>query len=157
MPSRASLHDSTLRLIAAFKLLKGLLLLAAGVGALHFLHRDLALEAERWVDAFRVDPGNRYIQRLLVHLSSLDEKRLKELSVGTFFYAAVLLSEGTGLWLRKRWAEYFTILATASFIPLEVYEIYRRVTIPRVTILALNLAIVAYLIFDLRSHPKREP
>jgi uncharacterized membrane protein (DUF2068 family) len=41
-------------------------------------------------------------------------------------------------------------------VPLEIYEIYRKVTAPRVTLLLVNLAIVAYLIFDLRSHPKEE-
>jgi uncharacterized membrane protein (DUF2068 family) len=155
MSSHASAHNPALKLIAAFKLLKGLALLAVAIGALHYLHRDIAVEVDRWVDAFRVDPDNRYIQRVLVHLYSLDERKLKALSIGTFFYSAVLLTEGTGLWFRKRWAEYFTIIATASFIPLEVYEIYRRLTVPRVTLLLLNVAIVAYLIFDLRSHPTK--
>lgn len=156
MDLRAYIEDHTLQFIAAFKLFKGLLLFAAGIGALHFLHRDVGLEVERWVDAFRVDPGNRYIHRLLVHLSTLDEQKLKALSIGTFFYSAVLLTEGTGLWLGKRWAEYFTILATSSFVPLEVYEIYRRVTAPRVTLLLLNLAIVAYLAFHLRSRREHD-
>jgi uncharacterized membrane protein (DUF2068 family) len=156
MSSRVFGDNSTLRLIAAFKLLKGLGLLAVGIGVLHYLHRDIALEVERWVDVFQIDPDNRYVQPLLTHISNLDEKGLRTVSIGTFFYAAVLLTEGTGLWLRKRWAEYFTILTTASFVPLEVYEIYRKVTAPRVTLLLVNLAIVAYLIFDLRSHPKEE-
>jgi uncharacterized membrane protein (DUF2068 family) len=143
-----------IRLIAAFKLLKGVLLLAAGFGALRLLHEDVALVVYRWLDAFRVDPGNRYIHRLLVQAANLDEKRLRELSVGTFFYSAVLLCEGTGLWLGRRWAEYFTILATASFIPLEIYELHRRLTLPRATLLILNVAIVVYLIWHLLAHPR---
>ena len=143
-----------MRLIAAFKLFKGLLLFAAGFGALRLLHKDVALVVYRWLDAFRVDPGNRYIHRLMAHVANLDEKRLRELSIGTFFYSAVLLCEGTGLWLGKRWAEYFTILATASFIPLEIYELHRRLTVPRATLLILNVAIVVYLIWHLIERPK---
>jgi len=156
MSSGVTSDNRTLQLIAAFKLLKGLALLAVGIGVLHYLHRDIATEVERWVDAFQIDPDNRYVQPLLMHISNLDERGLRTLSISTFFYSAVLLTEGTGLWLRKLWAEYFTILTTASFLPLEVYEIYRKVTAPRATLFLLNLAIVAYLIFDLRSHPKEE-
>jgi uncharacterized membrane protein (DUF2068 family) len=65
-------------------------------------------------------------------------------------YAGVLLTEGVGLWLRQRWAEYFTVIVTASFVPLELYEIVRHVTVTRVIVLAVNLAIVGYLVARLR-------
>jgi uncharacterized membrane protein (DUF2068 family) len=45
------------------------------------------------------------------------------LSVGTFFYGGLFATEGIDLLLRKRWAEYFTIITTSLFIPLEIYEI----------------------------------
>src|ERR1700677_2969989 len=102
MSFRAYIRDHTLQFIAVFKLFKGVFLFAAGVGALHFLHRDIACEIDRWVDAFRVDPGNHLIHSLLVHVSNLDEKKLREFSIGTFFYSALLLTEGTGLWLGQR-------------------------------------------------------
>jgi len=139
-----------LLLIAAFKLTKGFILLAVGISALRLLHRDLAMEVDRWADLFRVDPGNYYVHRLLVRLSILDEKRLKELSVGTFFYSALLLTEGTGLLLRRVWAEYFTVIATSSFLPLEIYELVKRVTIAKAIVLLLNIAVVVYLVMGLR-------
>jgi len=103
------------RLIAAFKLFKGLVLLAVGIGALKLLHKDVAFEVERWADLFRVDPHNRFIHRLLEKVSNVNPKKLRELSVGTFFYSAMLLTEGTGLLFAQRWAEYFTIIATSAF------------------------------------------
>ncbi len=142
-------------LIAAFKLIKGLALLAVGIGALKLLHKDVAAEAEHWVDVFRVDPHNRYIHRLLEKLSILDDRRLKELSVGTFLYSAVFLTEGVGLALRKRWAEYMTIVTTASLLPLEVYELARRTTPGKAIVLLINLAVVVYLFFEIRSNRKR--
>lgn len=125
-----------------------------GVGAVKLLHKDLAFEVERWANIFRVDPNNRYIYRLLEKVLTLDVRKLKELSVGTFFYSALLLTEGTGLLLGKRWAEYFTIIATASFIPLEVYEITRRVSSPRIIVLLLNVAVVVYLVIEVRRNRK---
>ena len=138
-----------LRFIAAFKLFKSLVLFAVGIGAVKLLHKDLAFEVERWADMFRVDPSNFYIHRLLQRFSILDSRKLKELSVGTFFYAALLLVEGIGLLLAKRWAEYFTIIATSCFIPLEVFELTKRVSSARLILLLLNIIVVVYLVIEL--------
>jgi uncharacterized membrane protein (DUF2068 family) len=115
----------------------------------------VAAVAEHWIDVFRVDPHNHFIDLLLDKLSVLDDRRLKELSVGTFIYAAIFLAEGVGLALKKRWAEYFTIITTSSLLPIEIYELVRRVSAVRILVLLINVAIVVYLVFELRSHPKR--
>jgi uncharacterized membrane protein (DUF2068 family) len=83
-------------------------------------------------------------------LSILDDRRLKELSIGTFIYAGVFLVEGVGLALKKRWAEYFTIITTSSFLPIEIYEVARRVSGGKILALVINLAVVVYLIVELR-------
>ncbi len=148
-------HGRGLRLIAAFKLLKGLALLALGIGALKLLHKDVAAVVEHWINIFQVDPHSHYIQLLLAKLSIVDDRRLKELSVGTFIYSAIFLAEGMGLALGKRWAEYLTIVTTASLLPLEVYELVKHVGIGKGVALVINLGVVAYLIFELRRYPKR--
>jgi uncharacterized membrane protein (DUF2068 family) len=74
--------------------------------------------------------------------------------VGTFIYAAIFLTEGTGLALSKRWAEYFTIITTASFLPLELYEIIHRATIAKGVALVINIVVVIYLVRELRRYPK---
>ncbi|HLK66599.1 MAG TPA: DUF2127 domain-containing protein [Bryobacteraceae bacterium] len=137
-------------LIGIFKLVKGILLLAVGVGALKLLHRDLAATIVYWVNVLRVDPDNRFIHRLVERAFSVNPKQLKELSAGTFFYASLLLTEGVGLLMRKHWAEYFTVITTTVLIPLEIYEIARRFTFTRVAVLAVNVAIVWYLVRNLR-------
>jgi len=141
-------------LIALFKLTKGVLLLIVGFGVHRLLHRDVAETVAHWVDILRVDPDNRYIHRLLAHILAVTPAQLRAASVGTFIYAGLLLTEGFGLLLRKRWAEYFTIITTAGLIPLEVYEIVHRVTISKIAIFVINVAIVAYLIARVRE-PKR--
>jgi uncharacterized membrane protein (DUF2068 family) len=146
----------TLFLIALFKLTKGILLLIVGFGVHKLLHRDLAQTIAHWVDVLRVDPDNRYIHRLLVHLLAVTPAQLKAASVGTFIYAGLLLTEGTGLLLRKRWAEYFTIITTAGLIPLEIYELVHHATTVKTVVLAVNVVIVAYLIAHVRSSAHRE-
>ena len=148
-------HGRGLKLIAAFKLLKAFALIALGIGALRLLHKDVAAVAEHWINVFRADPHNHYIDLLLAKLSILDDRRLKQLSVGTFVYAAIFLVEGVGLALAKRWAEYFTIITTSSLLPIEIYELARRVSVGRILVLLINVAIVAYLVLELRRHPKR--
>jgi uncharacterized membrane protein (DUF2068 family) len=143
-----------LRLIAAFKIFKGLVLFVVGIGALKLLHKDVGSELESWADLFRVDPDNLYFQHLLEKFSILDDRKLKELSVGTFFYTALLLTEGIGLLLAKRWAEYFTIIMTSSFIPLEIYELTKRVSWAKLVVLILNILVVAYLVIELRRNRK---
>jgi uncharacterized membrane protein (DUF2068 family) len=140
-----------LRLIAVFKLAKGMLLLAVGIGAIKLLHKDISELAANWVAAIRVDPDNRLIHGLIAKLGLMNDRKLEELSLGSFFYAALLLTEGLGLWLKKRWAEYFTIITTCSLIPLELYEIAKQVTITRLVFLLVNVAIVWYLFVQLRK------
>jgi uncharacterized membrane protein (DUF2068 family) len=111
--------------LAVFKWFKGLVLLLIGVGFLKLLHHDIETELQTLVDALRVDPDNRYLGALLAKLSLLDDKKIEVLSGLTFAYSALFLVEGTGLFFEKRWAEYLTIVATVSFIPVEIYELFK--------------------------------
>ena len=142
--------DKGLWLIGGFKLVKGLLLVVVGIGALRLVHKDVADVVAGWLEQVHVDPEGRYADRLLTRLLSVDDRKLRAISAGTFGYAALLLTEGVGLLLRKRWAEYFTVIVTSSFIPLELYELWRHVTPTRLTVIAINIAIVWYLIVLLR-------
>ena len=147
---KAQTNSVTLLLIGLFKLLKGVALLAVGIGALRFLHRDLAHSIEHWVNILRVDPDNRHVHALLSRAFRVTPHQLKALSAGTFIYAALFLTEGTGLILRRRWAEYLTIITTGGLVPLEVYEISKHVTPVKIAVLIVNIAIVVYLVVRVR-------
>lgn len=142
-------------LIGLFKLLKALLLIAVGIGALKFLHKDLSGTVLHWTEMLRVDPDNRFIHRILLRVFRVTPKQLKELSVGTFLYAALFATEGIGLLARKHWAEYFVIITTGLFIPLEIYELARHFTILKLAVTAINVLIVWYLAARVRSRSKR--
>src|SRR5262245_18643019 len=121
--------DKWIRAIALFKLVKAALLVVVGIGLLKLLHRDIGLVVEHWINLLQLDPDNQHIQNLLMKVWSVDGRTLKEISAGSFCYAALFLTEGTGLLLRKRWAHYFTIIVTASFLPFEIYEMVREASV----------------------------
>jgi uncharacterized membrane protein (DUF2068 family) len=143
---------TTLLLIALFKLFKGVMLVIVGIGALRLVHKDVAGVVLHWVDILRVDPDNTFIHKLIVRSFGVQAKQLREISAGTFFYASILLTEGVGLLMKKHWAEWFTVISTAVFIPLEIYEIVHHFTLTRVAVLLVNVAIVWYLIDRIRKH-----
>jgi uncharacterized membrane protein (DUF2068 family) len=86
----------------------------------------------------RVDPDTHFIHSLLVRLSLLDNHKLEAIGAGTVFYAALLLTEGRGWLLRKRWADYFTVLATSSLIPLVIYELVQYFSLAKIAVLGVN-------------------
>jgi len=139
-------------LIGVFKLLKAVLLIAIGIGAVKFLHKDVAATVTHWTELLRVDPDNRFVHGMLERIFRVTPKQLKVLSWGTFLYAGLFATEGIGLLLRKRWAEYFTIITTSGLIPLEVYELSRHFTVAKLVVAFINLLIIWYLVARVRSH-----
>ena len=117
---------------------------------LRLIHRDVETVALHWTQVLQADPNNRYVHALLIRVGALNAHTLREVSVGSFFYGTILLIEGIGLWRGRRWAEYLTVIATASLIPLEIYEIGLHATITKGVVLLVNVVIVWYLAFVLR-------
>jgi uncharacterized membrane protein (DUF2068 family) len=143
-------QSGLIRLIAIFKLFKASLLIAVGVGAVKLIHNGGGGALAHWVAMLGLNPGGRYIEQVLGKIASIPPNKLKDLGVGSFVYAALFLTEGVGLWLMKSWAEWFTVIITASLLPLEVYELHRHPTISKIVVLIVNIAVVGYLILRIR-------
>lgn len=143
-------HDRGLLLIGLFKLGKSILFFCIGVGAIHLLHKDLGDVVMRVAMALKFDPESRFVGLLLNKVDLIDIHRLKLISLGTFAYSVVALTEGVGLVLEKVWAEYLTLTLTISFLPWELYELARRPNWFRLSLLIINLAVLAYLVWLLR-------
>jgi uncharacterized membrane protein (DUF2068 family) len=129
--------DAVLRLIGALKLLKALALIGCGIGLLK-------------IGSYHHDPENRYINHLIAKIGHASPRRIKELGIGCFAYAALFATEGIGLSLRKVWAEYLTTFITTSFIPLEIYELVQHRSWVKAAVIVANIAIVIYLVLRLR-------
>lgn len=138
-----------LRSIGGFKLAKGLLLVALGAGALKLLGQDAGVALTRLAELLNFDPGSKWFQAATQKLGQLYPK-LSMVAVGSFCYGVVFNVEGVGLILQKRWAEWVTVVTTGSFIPFEIFEIVKHHSAAKLAVLALNVAILIYLIVRLR-------
>ncbi len=86
----------------------------------------------------------------LDRLFTLDAGRLHLFAAVALAYALVEGIEAVGLWYERRWAEYLTLIVTASFLPLEAWELAHRVSPFKVSAFVINVAVVAYLLWAKR-------
>lgn len=147
--------SSTLRVIAVFKNLQGLLLIVTGLGALGLLNPEWQQSFVDWLDALSLREGRRLTselaERAVDAVGAASLERLVMVAIGCFVYGGVFVIESIGLWLGKRWAEYLTTIVTASLLPFEIYELVEKVSVPRVATLVVNLLVLGYLIWKLVS------
>ncbi len=139
-----------LQIIGALKLLKGAFFVALGFALLRMLHHDIYMRALQVVEALHLDPDRVMITKLLDKVSLVTDHRLKQLSALIFIYASVDFTEGTGLVLEKRWAEYFTLVITIALLPLEAYKLIRHPNHWTALILLANAAVAVYLVWLVR-------
>jgi uncharacterized membrane protein (DUF2068 family) len=150
-------HDRSakaLPLIGAFKLLKGMLLIGVAIEAHRLAHANVQASVLGWVRAVRVDPNNHIVHAVVGRIARIDERRLRQISLGTLLYAALYLTEGVGLLRRLRWAEYLTVVSTSLLLPIEGYELVRHPSTGKLLVLLINAAVVTYLIYELRRQPR---
>jgi uncharacterized membrane protein (DUF2068 family) len=105
----------------------------------------------RIATALKFDPESKLVTLLLDKIDLIDAHRLKQISLATFGYSLLALTEGIGLMLEKVWAEYLTLSLTISFLPWEIFELTRHANWFRLSLLLINLAVLAYLVWLLRK------
>jgi len=145
--------DLFLLIIALFKLAKAIFFVGIGIGLLRFLDQDVVARLQSFMGSLHVDEENHIAKWVLEKAGLLTNNRLVTLSAICFFYATLDLIEGTGLYLRKRWAEYLVVILTASFLPLEAYVIWHHVTAIKILLTIGNVIILGYLIYVIRRKP----
>src|SRR5579875_2268223 len=115
-----------LTIVGIFKISKTIFFTSIGAGALHLVHRNLGDLVMRLVDALPIDPEGRVVSIIMDKADLIDAHDLRRIGAGAFIYAVLCLVEGTGLLMRKTWAEYFTVVLTALGLPVEAFEILHR-------------------------------
>ncbi len=132
-------------------------LLAVGVLAVRGNHGRLQTAFENELPLIRPladqigwNPDNSKLLRHIEQAFSLSPTTLAWIAAGLFAYAAIELIEAVGLWLIARWGEYFAVIATSVFLPLEIYEITEKVTAFRAIALIINIVAVVWLLWTKR-------
>ena len=142
-----------LRLIALIKLGKAALLLATSYGLYKLLNPDLVDHLHEWLNSLTDTFERRLLERGLDWADELGTARIHGILVVTGVYTSILVTEGVGLWLRQVWAEWLTVLASASLIPFELWHLFSGKSHSPLAVLAattLNVVIVIYLARQLR-------
>lgn len=144
--SRPSHHDRGLVMIAIFKFAQALLFLAVGVGARRMLHKDVGDELAILADHLRFNPESRFVNFILDKASLVNDPLLRRIGLAAICYSALGMAEGIGLYLEKTWGEYLTLFITVSFLPWEIWEIVRRLTWIRASLLIINILVFFYIL-----------
>ena len=144
-----------LRAVAAFEALKGALALLAAGGLFYFIPRDFRHVAVELVGRLHLNAGKRYPDVFLRIVEDATNPQLWLIAALVLAYAAVRFTEAYGLWFERAWGEWVAAVSGAIYVPLELYELSRRVTWIRVSALLLNVAIIALMAFALWRKRKR--
>ncbi len=148
-------HNKGLVLIAGYKMLTALFFIAVGVGALRLVHRDIDDVVSQIASVLRFNPESRFVNFILDEASLINDPLLRRIGLAAFCYAGLGIIEGIGLYLEKAWAEYLTVIITASFLPWEIHEIIRKLSWQRVSLFVLNVLVLLYLVFILMDRSRR--
>ena len=92
---------------------------------------------------------------LVERFTHLTSRQLDAVAVGAILYGLLEAFEGAGLLMRRRWAEYLVLIATAAFLPLEIGELIHKPTVFKAGALVVNLLIIGYLIWRKRLFLER--
>lgn len=144
-----------LEVIAGFKFLQAATLIVAGLGAFGLMNAGVSDAAQEWLERLALTNGQRLAGTAATHMlpffNAATPRQFGAIGLGAVIYAIVFLVEAVGLWRAKRWAEYLTIAVTTSLLPFEIAAVVHRVTAVRVATLAVNVAVVVYLAWQLRA------
>jgi uncharacterized membrane protein (DUF2068 family) len=160
IPRGRLLRDRTLmRALAVERAVRCVIFLLVAAGVLkvrgsrsrlqHTFEQDLPL-IRPLANQLGWNPDNSKIIRHIAHAFSLSSSTLMWIAVGLTAYAAIELVEAVGLWLVQRWGEYFAVIATSVFLPLEVYELAEKLTALRLIALLINIVAVVWLLWSKR-------
>ncbi|MGA8328306.1 MAG: DUF2127 domain-containing protein, partial [Mycobacterium sp.] len=160
IPRGRFLRDRTLmRALAIERAFRSAIFLLVAVGVLkvsgsrerlqHALDQDIPL-LKPLANQIGWDPENSKLIRHIAHAFALSSTTLQWVAVGLAGYALIELIEAVGLWLMKRWGEYFAVIATSVFLPLEIYELTEKITALRLIALLVNIVAVVWLLWSKR-------
>jgi uncharacterized membrane protein (DUF2068 family) len=139
-----------LAVIAAFKFLKSGSLVVLAIFLSRLREPAAAARFAEWLRALPIATGHEIVARVIRSVVGLSPHTISLITLIAIGYAALYAVEGYGLWRHARWAEYFTIVATSTFVPFEIWELWTRFTPMKLFAFAINIAIVAYLVWLLR-------
>ena len=148
-PEAVDLYSSRtgLEAIAVFEAVKGAFILAAGIGLLALVHKDLPDIADHLVHHMHLNPEGQLSHAFQHAASGTSDAKLRAMAGGALAYSVVRFVEAYGLWNARVWAEWFAILSGALYLPWEIYEVSVHSSPVRWLVFTANIVILLYLLF----------
>ena len=144
-----------LKLVAVFEASKGFLVLFAGLALFSFIHQNVQFAAEQLVRHLHLNPA-KHIPRIFIEAASnLTDRRITFLALFALLYSFMRFVESYGLWFAKRWAEWFALVSGCVYLPIELYELIKGVTLFKIVFVSINLIIVIYMAVMLKQNVKK--
>jgi uncharacterized membrane protein (DUF2068 family) len=139
-------YPAGLRIIAVYKAVKTIGLIFIAIAAFRLDEQESFQHLVQWLEHLQLTESNGMRWSLVHLLEGMGPAKFVAVGIVALVYAAIFATEGIGLWLRKYWAEWFTVIATGSLVPVEIYECFERFSWLKLAILVANVLIVIYLV-----------
>jgi uncharacterized membrane protein (DUF2068 family) len=136
-----------LQTVATLEFLKGVFVSLMGICALLLVHKDAWLYAESLLALFHISTDRRIALAFLDFADNITDARLWAAARLAFAYSALRFTEAYGLWRCRTWAEWVAAVSGTLLLPLEIRELFQRVTLLRCGLLIGNVAIVVYMVY----------
>ena len=161
-------HDhnlQALRAVASFELAKGLLVLLAAMAVVFMVRRDPGNFADGILRLLHISPDHHFAQLFLDWADTLTDAKLWTVAAVGTVYTILRFIEAYGLWYARTWAEWIALISGGLYVPFEVYKLFHRQNLLHLSILVINLIIVLYMAYLLKTgkgrqyprHPQRLP
>ena len=141
-----------LRAVASLELAKGLVVLAAACAVIWLMQRqDMGDIAYAFLRMLHISPDHHFARIFLEWADRMTDARISVIAGFAGIYCTLRFVEAYGLWRGRTWAGGIALISGALYLPIELFEIYRRVNAFHVSLLLLNLAVVLYMLYLLRQ------
>lgn len=146
--------SSAIRLVATLEGIKGVIVLFAASGLLALVHHDVHRLAALLVEHAHLNPASKYPKIFLDAATQVNDPQLWQLAAGAAAYSVLRLAEAYGLYRDRAWAEVLAAVSGAIYVPFELMELVHRPTGLAASLLTLNLAVVALMVYALNARRK---
>jgi uncharacterized membrane protein (DUF2068 family) len=141
-----------LRAVATFELAKGMIVLLAACGILLLVHREDPWDiADGLLRLLHISPDHHFAQVFLDWADNLTEAKVWAVAAGAIAYSLLRFAESYGLWYARAWAEWIALISGTLYLPFEIYKVVLRQSIFHVSVLLINVAVVLYMIYALKT------
>ena len=146
--------QESIRAVAVFEAIKGALVLAAGFGLLHLLHKDAHRIACEFISRVHLSPVQKYPKIFIDLADNITDSKLWFFAILALIYSAFRFVEGYGLWKERVWGEWLAVVSGTIYLPIEIYEVCVKVSVVSVFALVANIVVVgvvAYVLIQKRQ------